>query len=97
MSAGPWPEVYEHDNVEELQERIAALEAELAKVKDERDTALEDACAVVKNLQEANAERDATLAKLSRLRGVFRVNMLRAYPHMSHSIIDDAIKAAEDG
>ena len=51
---------------------VAELEAELGRVTAERDEALEDACAVVKSLQEANAERDAAVRDAEALRMVFR-------------------------
>ena len=40
------------------------------------------------------AERDALKAEVGRLRGAFRVNMIRALPDVSHADIDDLLARA---
>lgn len=45
----------------------------------------------IKSAEEAYVRLDASM---NRLKAAFRVNMLRAFPHMSHDEIDAEIEAA---
>ena len=50
--------------------------------------------AMADHIKELAAERDALKAEVGRLRGAFRVNMIRALPDVSHADIDDLLARA---
>jgi len=64
--------------------------------QDYRSASLSDVERRVDECIQLRTKHDAAVAELVRLKDIFRVNMLRAFPDKSHAEIDAAIDAAKE-
>lgn len=83
--------------LQEASVEAAEAKREVVRLEAERDDFKAAYLIVIQERKKAEAEAAAVREQYGRLRDAFHVNMLRAYPELSHADIDAAIDAARGG